>query len=75
VNEYGTGEKDPERSAGREAAGTRKSVQTPPVIALCMECLLTWTVERVAKSPREQMSLSGWVRQALTVQEQRVKKP
>jgi hypothetical protein len=54
VNEREPGDEDPERNAGREAAGGRKHrPQATPVIALRMEGLLAWTVERVAKFPRE----------------------
>lgn len=54
MNEPGPGDEDPERTAGREAAGDRKHrPQAAPVIALRMEGLLAWTVERVAKFPRE----------------------
>lgn len=39
--------------AGREAAGRHNQPQAAPVIALRMESLLAWTVERVAKFPRD----------------------
>lgn len=41
-----------ERPAGREAAGRHNQPPSAPVIALRMESLLAWTVERVAKFPR-----------------------
>lgn len=52
--ERGPEDEDPERIAGREAAGGRKNrPHAAPVIALRMEGLLVWVVERVAKFPRE----------------------
>jgi len=53
VGEKKVGDEDPE-SLGRGAAVGRKSrPPTPPVIAVRMETLLQWVVERVAKFPRE----------------------
>ncbi len=55
--EQKVGAEDPELS-GREAAVVRKPRSTsPPVIAVRMETLLAWVVERVAKFPREKFTV------------------